>query len=1102
MNWEWFSWQVLRPFRYIVLTGLIFSNPSLARIEVANAQDGSSTTTNPYVDADVNLCNPHNSLLTNETLWSNIVTMVGETLTVSNTSEAINGDISSPAALIADPGPDGISLVEAMTAAEATIEYDTIEFDPSLSGAVIAITGGLPVISQGNLSINGDIDDDTNPDITIDGASAASDTGLFLYGASHVIVKGLVVRNFSKHGVSISPDTVGGAATAEDIVLYHNTISSSWNAVQLIIWSQDHGAIRNVEIVSNTLQNSGGGVGIQAGIGDSATDNEISGVSITSNTIINPGYNTAVFVSASSSAGLSRNTVTDIEIRGNQISGHTNTSILIDVANQAGCNDNTVDGVVIADNKIDGTPVTIEIVSVGQSGTNATGNVLSDVTIRDNVLTGGGIQFGGATGNGANDNTISGVLIDRNHISSCAANGVFLIAGSGGAHDNLFENVVLRNTFVGDCTDAGVLLHGETSSSPNNILNGVTIANLTLVDNGIGSSWAGGLNINSKHASNIISSVTVSNTILWGNGGGDAIRGSLVPDSVAYSLLSDGRFVGSNGNIYQSPEFADPGSGDYRLQSDSPCVDTGDPSAADVGPEDLDNRLRVWDGDDDSVTVVDRGAWEYNSIAGQEMDVQGNGVSIIDGDVVPATWDATDFGTAAVSGGTVEQTYTIKNTGSISLTLTGMPKVEITGTHAADFSVTAQPVSPIIGGGSVTFTIEFYPGATGLREATLSIANDDSDENPYDFSIQGTGTAPEMDVQGNDISILDGDTVPSTTDGTDFGDAAAAGETVEHTFTIENAGGADLNLTGSPRVEITGTHAADFSVTTQPDFPVASGESVTFTVEFDPSAAGLREATLSIANDDSDENPYTFAIQGTGTAPPTVGFGDAPYSDWEDIGTAMVTVTLSVESDKTVTVTYGTSDGTATVADGDYNSVSEQLVFAPGETTKTFGVDITDDGKDESAEETINLQLSDAVNASGTPTSTTLTIYDDDNPPTVDFSNAAYTVNEDADSAPITVTLGAASGLTVTVEYSTTNGTATAGEDYTAISGTLTFTPGITSQSFTVAVADDEIEEGEETVTLTLFNAENATIGGNSPAVLTITEKFKVYLPLALRQFP
>jgi len=964
MNGRRFSCQVQRVFRFIVLIGLAFSSPGLTCPGIANAHEGNSFTSH-CVDAE---CNP---------LSANTAAVVGETLIVSTTSEEVNGDTSNPAALIADPGPDGISLIEAMAAAEATTEYDTIEFDPSLSGSIIALTGGLPVISQGNLIIDGDIDDDTNPDITIDGASAASDDGLFFYGASHVIIKGLIVRNFRKHGISISPDTASGAATVEDLVFYHNTISSSWNAIQLIIWSQDHGAIRNVEIVSNILQNSGGGVGVAAGMGDSAMDNEISGVSIISNTIVNPGYNIAVSISPSASSGLSRNTITDIEIRGNQISGHTNSSILIDAANQSGCNDNTVDGVVIADNEIDGTPVTIELVSVGESGANATGNVLSDVTIRDNLLTGGGIQFGGATGHNANGNTISGVMIDRNHISSCAANGVYLIAGSGGAHDNLFENIVLRNIFVGDCTNAGVLLHGETSASPNNTLNGVTIANLTLVDNGIGSSWAGGLNINSNHASNIISGVTVSNTILWGNGGGDAIRGSLVPDSVAYSLLGDGRFVGSNGNIYQSPEFADPGSGDYRLQSDSPCVDTGDPSAANVGPEDLDNGLRMWDGDDDSVAVVDRGAWEYNSIAAQEMDVQGNGISIVDGDVVPATWDATDFGTTAVSGGTMEQTYTIENTGDVLLTLTGVPKVEITGTHAADFSVTAQPDSPITGGGSVTFTIEF-----------------------------------------------------------------------------------------------------------------------------DPSATGLREATLSIANDDSDENPYTFAIQGTGTAPPTVGFGGAPYSEWEGVGTVMVTVTLSVESDETVTVTYGTSDGTATMADGDYSSASGQLVFAPGETTKSFGVDITDDGKDESDEETVNLHLSDAVNASGTPASTTLTIQDDDEPPIADFGSAAYSVNEDAGSAAVTVTLSAASGLTVTVEYSTTNGTATAGEDYTAISGMLVFTPNVTSQSFVVAITDDGIEEGEETVILTLSHAENATIGDNSPVVLTISEEFKVYLPLVLCQFP
>jgi hypothetical protein len=226
---------------------------------------------------------------------------------------------------------------------------------------------------------------------------------------------------------------------------------------------------------------------------------------------------------------------------------------------------------------------------------------------------------------------------------------------------------------------------------------------------------------------------------LWGNGGGDAILGSLVPDSVAYSHMNDGRFVGSDGNIYESPGFADPGSGDYRLQADSPCVDTGDPSGTGVGPKDLDNGMRVWDGDDDLVAVVDRGAWEYDSIAAQEMDVQGNGISIVDGDVVPAPWDGTDFGAVAVAGGTVERVYTIENTGVVSLTLTGAPRVEITGTHGGDFSVVAQPDSPISGGGWVTFTVTFDPRAPGQRGARLSIGNDDSDENPYEFAIQGSG---------------------------------------------------------------------------------------------------------------------------------------------------------------------------------------------------------------------------------------------------------------------------------------------------------------------------------------------------------------------------
>jgi uncharacterized repeat protein (TIGR01451 family) len=108
--------------------------------------------------------------------------------------------------------------------------------------------------------------------------------------------------------------------------------------------------------------------------------------------------------------------------------------------------------------------------------------------------------------------------------------------------------------------------------------------------------------------------------------------------------------------------------------------------------------------------------------------------------------------------------------------------------------------------------------------------------------------------------------------------------------------------------------------------------------------------------------------------------------------------------------------------------------------------------------------------------------------PLVSFSDASYTVGEGDGSAVITVTLNAASAVTVTVNYATSNGTATAGSDYFAASGTLTFTPGATVQTFTVTINDDSLDETDETVSLTLSGASNATIGGTNPATLTITD--------------
>ncbi len=127
---------------------------------------------------------------------------------------------------------------------------------------------------------------------------------------------------------------------------------------------------------------------------------------------------------------------------------------------------------------------------------------------------------------------------------------------------------------------------------------------------------------------------------------------------------------------------------------------------------------------------------------------------------------------------------------------------------------------------------------------------------------------PEMNVIGNAIAIADNDLTPTTTDHTDFG-ASLVGVSFVRTFTIQNVAGAtgDLNLTGTPAiVAISGANASDFVVTQNPSPITTVSASTTFQITFTPSAAGLRTASLSIANNDSDENPYNFDIQGTGTA--------------------------------------------------------------------------------------------------------------------------------------------------------------------------------------------------------------------------------------------
>lgn len=124
---------------------------------------------------------------------------------------------------------------------------------------------------------------------------------------------------------------------------------------------------------------------------------------------------------------------------------------------------------------------------------------------------------------------------------------------------------------------------------------------------------------------------------------------------------------------------------------------------------------------------------------------------------------------------------------------------------------------------------------------------------------------PEIELRGNGQNIVNGDNTPSSGDFTDFGNVSW-GDNFSRTFSIHNTGTADLNLnpTASLRVQLSGSPA--FSVQTQPSSAtIAGGSSLTFVIRFDPAGIGAHNATVSIGNDDSDENPFTFSITGSGT---------------------------------------------------------------------------------------------------------------------------------------------------------------------------------------------------------------------------------------------
>lgn len=335
-----------------------------------------------------------------------------------------------------------------------------------------------------------------------------------------------------------------------------------------------------------------------------------------------------------------------------------------------------------------------------------------------------------------------------------------------------------------------------------------------------------------------------------------------------------------------------------------------------------------------------------------EIRILGNSTAITDGDNSPTTADHTDFGSTDITSGSIVRTFTIENTGTATLTISS---VGITGTHAADFSITSFPSGTVAAGGSTTFQVTFNPSAAGVRNAVVTVNNDDSNEAVYDFAIMGTGTiSPEANIQGNGISIVDGDGTPSTADWTNFGGVEISVGTAPRTFTIYNTGSGTLTL---GTITIGGTHASNFTITSSPAASVAPGGSTTFTITFNPSATGTRSATFSIVTNDSDENPYNFSIQGTGTSPEinvqgnftniVNGDGSASITDDTDFGTASIDagsilVTFTIQNTGTGNLNLGSIYFTGVnAADFSVNIPPATVVASGSSTTVTISFNPT-----------------------------------------------------------------------------------------------------------------------------------------------------------------
>lgn len=295
--------------------------------------------------------------------------------------------------------------------------------------------------------------------------------------------------------------------------------------------------------------------------------------------------------------------------------------------------------------------------------------------------------------------------------------------------------------------------------------------------------------------------------------------------------------------------------------------------------------------------------------------------------------------------------------------------------------------------------------------------------------------------------------------------------------------GTDYATINSPLVIAAGQTSGTITVNPTPDTTVEPDETVVISLNAGSgyTVGSPNSATGTILNDDQ----------------PALSINDVSVNEG-DSGTTSATFTVSLSQPAAsggVSFNIGTADNTAT-AGTDYIAASVTGMTIPaGSSSATFTVQVVGDTLNE-PNETFFVNVTSVSGATVTRGQGVGTIVNDDAVPALSVGDVSVAEgNSGTTTATFTVSLSAASGQTITVNYATADGTATAGSDYVARSGTLTFAPGTTSQGVAVTINGDTTVEPDETFSLNLSGASNATIARasatgtilNDDAVVTVS---------------